>query len=166
MRIFDFSVQGEAHLIGIYRRELDSNDHFHKAIAFLLGLIVVGLGIAYDITGKIELILGTPLLTLAMLGTIIRLDTIVHRIGWLLKKGYDPWECERSRLRYDKKFVAIGDIFMTSPVLYYLVKAYSALFANSERYMVFSYIGCIGLTMLAVTLWGMSAKMVRIEKEN
>ncbi len=117
----------ESNLIAIYRKEVDSNDHFHKSIAFILGLIIVGLGIAYDVTGITALIIATPALSIALLGTIIRLDTIVHRLGWLLEKLSCPWEMNRNSLVNDKQNLVIADILSLVPVLFYLIKAYATL---------------------------------------
>ncbi len=162
MRIFKLE---ESALIAIYRKEIDSNDHFHKALALMLGLLVIGLGVAYDLTDRIQLLYASPALTISMLGAIIRLDTIVHRLGWLLYELDDPWELKRGDLLHDKKFLTFSDVLAVLPVLFYLVRAYMALLASEMTVLgTFFIVSSMIVILAAVVIWGLTPSFVRREK--
>ncbi|HMQ01543.1 MAG TPA: hypothetical protein PKD79_00520 [Candidatus Doudnabacteria bacterium] len=98
-----------------YRHEIISNDQWHKNVVMLLSLITVGLAIAHSITEQAAFRFWIPILIVAQLGTIIRLETMVHRMGAFLKKEGDIWEQFRGKLLHDKFYLTMGDILMMAP---------------------------------------------------
>jgi uncharacterized membrane protein YqgA involved in biofilm formation len=92
-----------------------ANDRWHKSVALLISLICVGLSIAHSITQLPAFLFWIPFFIIAKLGTIVRLETLVHRMGAFLRREGDIWESFRRGFQYDKIYLSIADILMMFP---------------------------------------------------
>ena len=145
-----------------YRSEIIINDLFHKSLAVLLVLIIIGLTITTNVTGNANYIWYVPLLTISLLGTIIRLDTMVHRMGWFLEKSGEPWERDRKKLLYDRIHLTFGDIFMLVPVILCLFQSYASILQTPISWSNLAYFAIsLLLTLFGIVLWAVTPSMVR-----
>ncbi len=146
-----------------YRLEIIVNDLFHKILAFVLGLICVGLCITAEIFNNNYFSGWNIVFGLAFVGSIIRLDTMVHRLGKFLEQKSDPWEIFRTKLKYDKLYLTICDIFAVIPVAISLFISYGKLWNPNAFYQIW-LITALVLQIVGVILWATAPSQVRKTK--
>ncbi len=148
--------------IGWAKQEIGRHDQWHKTVAMVLTIIIVGLSIAHNITNQPALIDWIPILTIGMLGVIIRLETTVHRIGAYLDHLFDEWEAFREGLLYDKLYLSIADLFIMVPVGVCLIYFYQ----NTQQPTSLLNMTYGVIIVAEVILWASAPSMVKKLRAN
>lgn len=152
-------MQNEVDL-SAHRQEIIANDRFHKTAAMILGLIIVGLGVSMGFTDNIGIRLTIPLLTVSLVGIILRLETTVHRQGGFVQEYGDPWEEYRHKLIYDKVILSLSDLLVFIPVLVVLG---ISLMETAETHPTYTFIVSI-VILIEIGFWPVVPMLVKIKK--
>lgn len=149
--------------LAIYRNEIFGSDQYHKSLALFMGLIAVGFHIAGEITGLEMYSKYVILFSISTLGAILRLDTLVHRLGEFCKTIGDPWERWKHGLKYDRLHLTVSDIVLLAPFAFSLINTYIDLF---KAYGFQGLPGLYWCSMLVIVglsaFWAITPNRVRI----
>lgn len=151
--------------VKMYREEMNSNDHYHKSLAMFLGLIAVGFYVAVEVTNLLVFQKYVVLFSISALGAILRLDTMVHRLGAFNKEFGDPWENWKENLKHDKEHLVLSDIVLLVPLAYCLVSNYFNIFlVQGLTVYTMWYILTIVLILILIACWAVTPTRVRVKK--
>ncbi len=142
------------------RNEVLKNDHMHQWKVFILGVGVIGLGVAHSLTKSLAFLAAIPFIVVAMLGLIIRLEVMVHRPDGFLKQHQEEWDQYRSSLSCDKTILGIADFLAMVPVGYYLSKSLKMLYTRGEIEMLIlvSFLLIVEIILWPSTVWFLGIK--------
>ncbi len=143
-----------------YRAQITAIDLAHLALIVVVILVQLTLTVISDLTGSRLPQLWVPAFTVAMLGIITRMDTMIHRIGGFLKSQGDPWEIAKAAHTPTTYLMPIGDILCMLPVIglliYAEVRAWQ-YFNGNPKAQVFYLAGTLLFVALGVAGWILAA---------
>lgn len=108
---------------GSYRAQMTAIDLLHIALILIVVLVMLWLCYQCHATNDGWYALWVPLFTITMLGLIMRLDTMVHRIGGFLKANNDPWELAKATHQPTTYLMPMADVLVMAPVIALLIYA-------------------------------------------
>ncbi len=106
-----------------YRSQITAIDLLHIALIMVVILVMLWLCQKCHATNDGWYALWVPPFTVTMLGLIMRLDTMVHRIGGFLLANGDPWELAKATHAPTGYLMPMADVLVLVPVIGLLVYA-------------------------------------------
>jgi hypothetical protein len=106
-----------------YRAQQTAIDLVHQALIIMVFLIMVWLTVKAELANNPKLLILVPLLTVTILGLIMRLDTMVQRMGGFMKKMGDPWELAKATHKPTTYLMPAADVLVMVPIMAMLIYA-------------------------------------------
>jgi hypothetical protein len=143
-----------------YRAQITAIDLGLLTLIVVVILVQLALTVISDMSGKRVPQLWVPPLVVTMLGILVRMDTMIHRLGGFLKSQGDPWEIAKAAHAPTRYLMPIGDILCMMPVvallIYAEVRAWQYFNGNSKAQILY-LAGTLLFVGLGVAGWILAA---------
>lgn len=154
-----------------YRIEITVTDVTGHVLVLILALVQLWLAVKAHETGDNWYAAWIPVFTITMLGVIVRMDTMIKRLGGWLGANGDQWEQALAGHAPTKYLMPVGDILTFAVVIVMLVygQIYGAAYFSSEpakSWHIFSpkvwyRISTMGGVALGILWWILAATKAR-----